>query len=71
MPHGHVVETTAEGDVYEGAFVNGQRSGDGKLSLKSGRIYEGDFVENAPNGQGKLIMPGELQYVGKFTPNGE
>lgn len=50
MPHGHIVETTADGDVYDGAFVNGQRSGQGKLSLKSGRIYEGEFVENSPNG---------------------
>ena len=71
MPNGHVKETTETGDCYEGNFVQGKRSGEGKLILSSGRIYEGQFVENSPNGQGKLTVPGELYYIGKFTPNGE
>ena len=71
MPHGQVKETTDDGDVYVGEFVQGKRCGTGVLTLKTGKIYEGQFVDNMPSGQGKLTVPGELYYIGNFTPRGD
>ena len=71
MPHGHCIDTTPDGDEYVGDFVEGNREGKGKLTLKSGKFYEGAFVQNRPNGVGVLTTPGEERFEGVFTHDGE
>jgi len=41
------------GDKYEGNFVNGVRSGHGKLTKSNGDVYEGNFENDVISGQGK------------------
>ena len=50
MRNGYGVYAWANGEIYEGEFVNNKMSGKGKYSWPSGREYEGYF-EN-----GKIVQ---------------
>ncbi len=51
---GQGLATYPNGDVYEGAFVNGTRHGDGVYKYSNGDIYSGKFIEGLKEGLGKL-----------------
>ena len=51
--HGKGKLTWADGDVYEGDFVDDKRTGHGTLRLAIGNVYEGDFVDGKKHGKGK------------------
>ena len=55
---GHGVYTYANGNVYDGEWINGERCGPGVLTFKNGDVFAGNFFQNAMNGKGT------------FTPNG-
>ena len=56
------------GEVYEGYWVKGERTGKGKYTWKeSGDIYEGDFINSVRTGKGKYTWKesGDI-YEGDF-----
>ncbi len=57
--------------TYIGAYVNGQRTGKGKLTGLDGDVYEGDFVNGKYHGKGKLTWQsaGGGYYEGEFANN--
>jgi hypothetical protein len=59
--------TSADGDVYEGDFVEGFLSGKGKKTFTDGTVYEGDFVEGIFNGKGKYTYTNGTVYEGDFV----
>jgi len=46
---------TAEGNRYEGDFVDGKRTGKGTFTWANGNKYEGDFVDGKFHGKGTLV----------------
>ncbi len=44
--------TKSDGEVYEGSFNQGKRSGFGKITYVNGDVYEGDVDEGLPFGEG-------------------
>ena len=50
------------GDIYEGDFIDGIRSGTGIYRYKKGNKYEGGWEENRKNGIGKMIY----KDIGEF-----
>jgi hypothetical protein len=57
--------------TYVGAYVNGKRTGKGKLTTLNGEVYEGDFVDGQRHGKGKLTWEsgGGGYYEGEFANN--
>ena len=51
-------------DLYEGQFVNGEASGRGKLTDRSGNCWTGDFSRRLPNGQ--CSFTGSAEYEDDF-----
>lgn len=68
VPVGTYWNTSAGVKVYEGAFVNGVREGQGKEFLPDGGTYTGSFKANERSGQGKLVI-GNYTYEGEFVNN--
>ncbi len=64
LPHGRGKMNFANGDYYEGDFVNGKRTGKGTLKFANGNIYEGDFVNDMPHGKGTLKFANGDIYEG-------
>ena len=58
------------GNIYEGNFVNGKKSGFGKMFFKSGNIYEGNWENDIQNGKGIMFYKNGDIYNG-FFKNGE
>ena len=46
-----------ERKVFEGQWVNGKRTGPGKLSWQNGEEFTGEFQENLQTGQGEHKFP--------------
>lgn len=57
--------------TYVGAYVNGKRTGKGKLTTLNGDVYEGDFVDGQYHGKGKLTWEsgGGGYFEGEFANN--
>ena len=60
----------ASGDVYEGDWVNSERTGKGKITLADGGVYEGDYVNGERTGKGKYVWADGDVYEGDWV-NGE
>ena len=62
--------TYANGQIYEGNYVNGIKEGKGKLIYPNGFVYDGDFVGGKPRGNANIISGGKnipVQYSdGRF-----
>eukprot|EP01017_Pseudomicrothorax_dubius_P023426 TRINITY_DN25031_c0_g1_i1.p1 TRINITY_DN25031_c0_g1~~TRINITY_DN25031_c0_g1_i1.p1 ORF type:complete len:460 (+),score=84.00 TRINITY_DN25031_c0_g1_i1:60-1382(+) len=55
------------GEIYEGAFLNGQRSGKGKLTCAYDspfQEFEGEFRWNEPFGEGTLVLKNGDKFTG-------
>ena len=54
--------------IYEGEFLNGERSGKGKILYKNGKInYIGQFLHGKKHGLGKEYdSNGELKFIGNY-----
>ena len=62
--------TYANGQIYEGNYVNGVKEGKGKLTYPNGFVYDGDFIGGRPRGNANIISDGKtipVQYSdGRF-----
>jgi hypothetical protein len=54
------------GDHYEGAYRDGVRCGEGKLTYSHGDCYAGEFANGLPNGAGTLTYANGDYYHGNF-----
>ncbi len=60
--------TYANGDVYEGAFQNDKRQGQGTFRGTDGYVYEGEWVEGRIEGQGTVtILTGRSMSASSAT----
>ena len=66
---GSFIRKVYSNGVYEGNFVNGNRTGKGKYTWSDGDVYEGDFVEDERTGKGKLTLADGDVYEGDFVDN--
>ncbi|RNC43417.1 MORN Repeat Containing 1 protein [Trypanosoma cruzi] len=72
-PHGKgkYIVPGAMGYIYEGDFVNGERSGNGVCTFSNGRKYEGDWLGDKMHGNGTLYgaegVDDFVEYVGPFV----
>ncbi len=57
----------ANGDIYEGDFVNGKKQGQGTFTFKNGQAYFGRFFDNLRNGKGKFTFSDGSIYEGSFA----
>ncbi len=64
--HGKGKNTFQNGDIYEGSYANGQRSGSGVYKWKvTGARYIGEYSKNLKHGQGTMVYPDGSRYKGK------
>jgi hypothetical protein len=61
--NGYNVKTFDNGDKYEGNYINGIRSGQGKYTWSNGIIYEGEFIDGEPSENGNYIYPTEATTI--------
>jgi TonB family protein len=53
-------------DTYEGAFVNGNKHGQGTYMWSSGAKYIGEYRDDKRSGQGTYISPKGAKYIGEY-----
>lgn len=58
--------TYVEGYEFTGSFVDGKKTGVGKMTYATGDVYEGEFRDDARHGQGTLKMANGDCFTGKF-----
>ena len=56
----------ANGNSYEGDYVNGERTGRGVFRWADGDSYEGDWVNDKKTGRGVFRWPNGNMYDGDF-----
>eukprot|EP01065_Artemidia_motanka_P028067 TRINITY_DN33289_c0_g1_i1.p1 TRINITY_DN33289_c0_g1~~TRINITY_DN33289_c0_g1_i1.p1 ORF type:complete len:421 (+),score=118.30 TRINITY_DN33289_c0_g1_i1:542-1804(+) len=66
MRHGHGTYRALNGDVYEGDWVDGKKTGKGVMKYVGGDVYEGDFVEGRRDGTGRYTFGGGDVYEGHW-----
>jgi hypothetical protein len=54
-------------DIYEGNFVNGEKTGNGKITFSDGTIYEGELENGEFKGNGKMTWKNGYEYDGEFN----
>ena len=65
LPHGRGTRTWPRGPDYDGNWVNGQRSGEGRQQDGFG-VYSGQWRNDKRNGQGTQIYLGGDRYEGEW-----
>jgi hypothetical protein len=64
----------ANGDMYDGSLVQGQRHGKGQFVWANGQRYNGDWVRDQPSGQASIQFANGNLYDGTVvngTPQGQ
>ena len=56
--------TWANGDLYDGTLVKGQRQGKGLFIWANGQRYDGDWIQDTPSGKGKLEFANGNRFDG-------
>ena len=64
--HGKLISNNSN-DIYEGNFVNGEKTGDGKITFSDGTIYEGELENGEFKGNGKMTWKNGYEYQGEFN----
>jgi hypothetical protein len=57
----------ANGNRYEGDFLDDKRTGKGNFTWLNGTRYEGDFIEGKLTGKGTMTWPSGNRYEGDFV----
>jgi hypothetical protein len=57
----------ANGDVFEGSLLHGQRQGRGTMTWANGQRYDGDWVQDAPTGMATLKFASGNAYHGQVV----
>lgn len=68
--HGHGVEITKKGDIYEGGWDKDLKLGRGRMILADGTMYEGEWLNNNCHGLGLYVKnfdnSNKQTYKGSF-----
>ena len=56
----------ANGDVYEGEFLNNKANGYGEYKHADGSLYQGYWINNLQNGHGKETWEDGSVFEGKY-----
>ena len=48
--HGRGIYTWANGDIYNGTFIENARTGNGRMAYKNGDLYDGDWLNGLKDG---------------------
>ena len=56
----------ANGDVFEGNWERGVRSGSGRMTYSTGDVYEGSWAEDARGGDGTLTYASGMTWSGTW-----
>jgi hypothetical protein len=67
LRHGKGKCTWANGDVYEGGWVDDKKHGKGKYTWADGKVYEGDWVDGKRHGKGKFTWADGDVYEGDWV----
>lgn len=59
--------TYSNGSVYEGALINLQRNGKGRMTNANKDVYTGDFVNDRQTGTGTIAYSNGDIYEGGFV----
>ena len=59
----------SSGQEYEGDFVGGEKTGNGKILFEDGAIYEGQIEKGQLSGKGKMVWKNGYEYEGDFNAN--
>ena len=62
--------TYKSGAVYDGEWLNYQRSGRGKMRFLNNIIYSGEWLRDLPSGHGVLELSPGLRYTGNWQRAG-
>ena len=62
-----VTKTYANGDKYEGPFVDDKKHGQGILTFANGDKYEGPYVDDKRHGQGIFTFASGNKYEGPYV----
>lgn len=57
----------ANGAVYDGDWVNNERTGKGKYIWANGDVYNGDWVNDVQQGKGEMTWQGREYYIGDWV----
>ena len=63
---GYHSETYANGERYEGYFVNGKRQGIGRMEYANGDVYEGFYEAGKRHNQGVMTYAAGSRYEGNW-----
>lgn len=69
LQHGVGKYISPSGKVYEGDFVEGQRTGKGVCVYPDGSKYDGEWEADNWNGTGELTQEDGTKYIGEFVEN--
>ncbi len=69
LPHGEGVFKTADGNVYDGTFLNGECTGKAHVTYNTNDVYDGDMVKGKREGRGTYTSESGSVYTGGFTNN--
>jgi hypothetical protein len=64
--HGFGRMEYADGSVYEGLYIDGEKNGNGKFTYGNGSVYEGDSKDNMKHGYGRETYASGEVYEGQF-----
>ena len=64
--HGKGKLKNIDGEIYDGDFIDGQKSGIAKIIFEDNTIYEGGIEKGLFNGKGNLKWNNGLEYNGNF-----
>ena len=56
----------ADGSVYEGSWLDGERHGSGALTYNSGATYVGEYARGLKEGNGTYTWPDGAKYEGEY-----
>ena len=59
----------SNGVIYEGDFIDGEKTGNGKIIFEDKTVYEGGVEKGDLNGKGKMIWTNGYEYEGDFEFN--
>jgi len=55
------------GTTWEGMFIEGKKTNEGKLKYNDGTVYVGEFENSIPHGNGETLSPLGDSYVGEWS----
>ena len=69
IPHGKGVYCYENGDIFDGGWIHGRRSGVGSYKFANGDLYVGEWKKGFKEGKGSLKFINGDEYIGEWKEN--